>query len=63
MYFARGLSFGEQDLDEDEFLENERIPLDKLIEMIENGFVPDAKTQIAALRVKKILNDEKNKGE
>jgi hypothetical protein len=29
-----------------------------MIEMIENGLLPDAKTQITALRVKKILNDE-----
>ena len=60
MYFARGLSFGERDLDDDEFLECERVSLDRIIEMIEEGLLPDAKTQIAALRVRKILNDEKN---
>ena len=61
MYFARGLTFGERDLDDDEFLECERVSLDRMIEMIEEGLLPDAKTQIAALRVKKFLNDEKNK--
>lgn len=59
MFFARGLTFGERHLDDDEFLECERVSLDKMIEMIEEGLLPDAKTQIAALRVKKILNDEK----
>ena len=63
MYFARGLHFGERHLDDDEFLECERVSLNKMIEMIENGELPDAKTQIAALRVKKILNDEKKKSE
>ena len=63
MYFARGLHFGERHLDDDEFLECEKVSLDKMIEMIENGELPDAKTQIAALRVKKILTDEKKKSE
>ena len=61
MYFARGLAFGEKDLDEDEFLECEKISLEKLLEMIEDGLVPDAKTQIAALRVKRILEKENGK--
>ena len=59
MYFARGLKFGEQDLDDDEFLECEKIKLEKVLEMIINGEIPDAKTQIAALRVWKILSEEK----
>lgn len=59
MYFARGLKFGEQDLDDDEFLECEKIKLGKVLEMIINGEIPDAKTQIAALRVWKILSEEK----
>ena len=61
MYFARGLHFGETDLDDDEFLECERVSLDKMLEMIVEGELPDAKTQIAALRVNKMLNDEKMK--
>lgn len=60
MYFARGLKFGNRHLDEDEFLECEKVPLEKVIEMVCNGEIPDAKTQIAALRVWKMLSDEKN---
>ena len=59
MYFARGLHFGEKDLDDDEFLECERIPLEDLIDRIVAGEIPDAKTQIAALRVWKMLQEEK----
>ena len=59
IFFARGLTFGERQLDEDEFLECERVPLDRMIEMIDEGLIPDAKTQIAALRVKNIINNER----
>ena len=59
MYFARGLSFGERDLDEDEFLECEYIPFEEIVEMVCNGQIFDAKTQIAVLRVWKMLKDEK----
>ena len=50
LYLAEGLSFGERELDDDEFLEVERIPLSKLYEMVLNGEIEDAKTQIAILR-------------
>lgn len=55
MYLAEGLHFGEQELDDDEFVETERIPLEKLCTMIMNGEVPDGKTQAAVLRAAVIL--------
>lgn len=57
IFFARGLAFGEATPDEDEFIECERIPLEKLVEMTCNGEVLDAKTQIAALRVWKMTRE------
>ena len=51
MYLAEGLTFGECDLDEDEFLDVVRIPLEELVDMILAGQVPDAKTQAAVLKV------------
>ena len=51
IYLAQGLSFGEQDLDEDENLCVGRIPLDEFAQMILDGKVPDAKTQAAVMRV------------
>jgi ADP-ribose pyrophosphatase len=52
MYMAEGLTFGETDLDEDEFIEVERIPLDELVDRICHGEVPDSKTQACVLRAK-----------
>lgn len=59
MFFARGLIFEEQKLDEDEFLEVFRMPFDDLIAEILAGNVPDGKTQAAALRVAALLAKEK----
>ena len=56
MYLARGLHSGAQDLDEDEFLDVEKIPLEKAVEMVMNNEIADAKTQIALLKTKILLN-------
>lgn len=41
---------GALSLDQDEFLTNERIPLQKAVEMVLSNEVPDAKTQIGILK-------------
>lgn len=51
MYLARGLTYGEQKLDDDEFLSVEAMPLETLVQEIARGNVPDGKTQAAVLRV------------
>ena len=51
MFLARKLTFGERELDEDEFLNVFRMPLRELVDKILAGQIPDAKTQAAALRV------------
>lgn len=51
LYLATDLSFGDADPDEDEFLQVERIPLDKAVEMVLKGEIPDAKTQTLVLKV------------
>lgn len=56
MYLARGLSYSVQKLDDDEFLDVVKIPLEKAIEMIMNDEIHDAKTQIAILKTARILN-------
>ena len=58
MFMATGLEFGDMSLDEDEFLECERIPLKKLVDMACTDEVLDAKTQIAALRAWKSVNEK-----
>lgn len=50
LFFASGLDFGGQDLDEDEFLEVERIPLKEAVRMAMAGELPDGKTQALVLR-------------
>lgn len=51
LYLAQGLTFGEQDPDDDEFLEAERIPLDEAVRLVMEGALPDAKTQVLVLKV------------
>lgn len=50
MYLATGLSFGEMQLDDDEFLDVVKMPLKKAVEMVMSDELADAKTQIALLK-------------
>ena len=56
LYAATNLTFTELDLDEDEFLNEEKIPFNKCVEMILSGEIKDAKTQTAILKLK-LLKD------
>ena len=49
-YLARGLTFADQHLDDDEFLAVERIPLERLCGMVLSGEISDGKTQSAILK-------------
>lgn len=55
MYLAQDLRFGETHLDEDEFLNLERIPFDRLVEQVLSGEIRDAKTIAAVLKAKLLL--------
>lgn len=55
MYLARGLSFGEQHLDEGEFIDVVKMPLEQAYEMVMNNEIPDAKTQTAILKAYLLL--------
>ena len=55
MFLAEGLTFGETDPDDDEFLEIVKMPLSELVEMVMNGEIEDAKTQTMALKVSNLL--------
>ena len=56
LYLARGLELGTRHLDEDEFLNFEAVPLSQLVEEVMNGTITDGKTQVAILKVARILN-------
>ena len=49
-YLAEGLTFGERELDEGEFLEVYSLPFTELYDMVMRGEIKDAKTQIAILK-------------
>ncbi len=54
MYMAEDLSFTERELDEDEFLEVEKAPLTELVDLVMQGKISDAKTQIAVLKAARL---------
>ena len=55
LYLARGLSFGAQALDEDEFLHVEHLPFDTLLDKCLKGEIRDGKTVTAVLKAKILL--------
>lgn len=55
IYLAENLEYVGQHLDDDEFLNLSKIPLDKLYEMVMNNEIRDCKTAIAILKAKIIL--------
>lgn len=56
MYIATDLVQGEQHLDEDEFVNAVKIPLNKAVEMVMNGEIRDSKTQTMILKADKYFN-------
>ena len=59
LYVCRIKTEGESRPDDGEFLNVEKIPLDKAVEMVLNNQLPDAKTQIAVLKTAMLLKSGK----
>ncbi|MBR3900082.1 MAG: NUDIX hydrolase [Ruminococcus sp.] len=57
MYLAKGLKFTKQNLDDDEFLDVEKMPLSEAVELVMNGKIRDGKTQIAILKAQYLLSN------
>lgn len=55
MFAAKGLTFGETDPDEDEFIEVLRVPVEKAVEMVLNNEIKDGKTQSAIFKVNELI--------
>lgn len=55
LYMAKGLKKGEAHPDEDEFVENEKIHIDTLTDMIMSGEVKDGKTIAAVLKARIVI--------
>ena len=55
IYLATGLTRGDKDPDEDEFLSTVKIPFDQAVEMCMDGQIVDGKTLVGLLKAKEIL--------
>ena len=56
IYLAKGLEKGNVHLDEDEFIGVEIIPLEKLLDMVMDGEITDAKTQLSLLKAARYIS-------
>lgn len=59
LYLATGLSFGNQDPDDDEFLEIKKIHINDAVKLVMNGEIPDSKTQVLILKIARLLDEGK----
>ncbi len=59
LFACRVKSVGENQPDKDEFLNVEKIPLEKAVEMVLNNQLPDAKTQLTILKLEMLLRSGK----
>lgn len=55
IYMASGLNYSSQKLDDDEFLDIVRLPLDKAVSMVLSNDIKDGKTKLALLMAERIL--------
>ena len=61
LYLARGLQKGKQNLDEDEFLNIQEVPLQELVDDVMDGKIADGKTQVAILKTVRYLAKEQGR--
>lgn len=59
LFACRVKSVGKQSPDEDEFLNVEKIPMNKALELVLNNQLPDAKTQLTILKLDALLKSGK----
>lgn len=59
LYACKVKSQGSSNPDDGEFLNIEKIPLDKAVEMVLNNQIPDAKTQVAVLKTAMLIKSGK----
>ena len=60
IFLAEDISFTDRNLDDDEFLEVEKVPLSVLYKMVMSGEIKDAKTQIAVLKVCNLISSRES---
>lgn len=60
LWLARDLTFGETHPDEDEFLEQVKLPFEEACAMAADGRLQDSKTVVALLRAKLLMEEERH---
>ena len=60
LWLARGLTFGETNPDEDEFLEQVQLPFAQVFAMAADGRMQDSKSIVAILRAALLMEEEKD---
>lgn len=55
LFYATGLTFGKQNLDDDEYLDVVKMPFGECVSKIMNGEIKDAKTIIGILKLKELM--------
>lgn len=60
VFIAKDIEKGEQKLDEDEFIECFKVPLEKAVKMIEVGEIMDGKTIVGILMYKNLKGEDNN---
>lgn len=55
LFYAMGLTFGKQNLDDDEYLDVVKMPFGECVSKIMNGEIKDAKTIIGILKLKELM--------
>ncbi len=58
IFAAFNLTFGQNDLDEGEFLEAERVPFKKALSMVMSGEITDSKTVTAILKINELRRND-----
>ena len=56
IYYAKGLTKGEQHLDDDEFLNVEFFTLEELLDLVDKNEIKDAKTVVAIMKLARYLS-------
>lgn len=59
LFAAKDITFGQNNPDEDEFVEVEKVPFKKAVDMVMNGEIRDAKTQTAILKLNELRRNGK----
>ncbi len=58
IYYAKGLTKGQQHLDDDEFLDVEFFTLEELLQLVDQNEIKDAKTVAAILKLSRYLSQQ-----